>query len=601
MKPTFHSKRLYFVLAALVCALGIVRAEQYALLVAIDDYSGVPGASNLPGCGDDLQGVKRLLTSEFGYPAANVATLLDGAATKAAVLRELDSLVTRAKPGDAVVFYYSGHGGQVPDLNDDDEDDALDEALITTDFNPADDSTWLLDDHLRAALSNLKTKRALVLIDACHSGTGTRNNVINKKASFGFAKMLGRGRIDKDEMGESDGGLDSHVLLSGCAANEVSALGVYDGKRGSLFTTALLKIAPGNLSVSLPDFRAALHKEMARLAPDVAPEQNPQLETKLGGSLGEFLGKPSPGGSISEPANPPPVQEPSDGLPSAFPVKVVADKSTYMPEDLMVASVVSERAGYLRLYYVDKSGDATLIFPNHFQQDNRITANQRVEVGGAAAPFQFRMKAPEGTEMLLAAVSETQFTDADALDLTKENPVKAMGKVDSVRKLLDTGTKQVVVEGREGQVPVPAQIGRAFCIYDIKEAAKGADEIVKQIQVEGKAEFNESALPFKFDSTELASEAAQAQLVQIARALQSPQLRQAKFVIEGHTCDVGEGAYNLDLSKRRAAAIKSLLNRAGIGDERLSIEGFGEARPAVQGTTDEIRAKNRRVELKLLK
>lgn len=595
------SKLLVLPVASLLATTTAVRAEKYALLVAIDDYSGVAGASDLPGCGDDLAGVRKLLTSQFEFPAANVKSLLDGGATKAAVLKELDSLVDRAKPGDSVVFYYSGHGGQVPDLNDDDEDDGLDEALITSDFDSDDQSSWLLDDHLRAALSQLKTKRTLILIDACHSGTGTRGKVINKKADFGFAKMLGRGRIDKDEIGESASGPASHVLISGCAANEVSALGVYEGKRGSLFTTALLNVIPENLSVSLPQFRAALYQEMARLAPDVAPEQRPQLETALEETFADLLGNATPGGSASEAASPEPVQEPSDGLPSAFPVKVVADKRSYAPEELMVATVVSERAGYLRLYYVDKTGDATLIFPNHFQRDNQISAGQRVEVGGAATPFRFRMKAPEGTEMLLAAVSETQFTDADALGFSEENPVKAMGKVNSVRKLLDSGTKAIVVEGAGGAVPAPAQVGRAVCFYEIKDAAKGADEIVKAIQVEGRVGFDEQALPFKFDSTDLASEAARAQLAQMARALQSPQLQQAKFVIEGHTCDVGEEAYNLDLSKRRAAAIRDLLLQAGVGAERLAIEGIGEAKPAQQGTSDDVRAKNRRVELRLAK
>jgi outer membrane protein OmpA-like peptidoglycan-associated protein len=599
MKSKSFVSRLLVIPSVGLLAVSAAKAEKHALLVAIDDYSGVPGASDLPGCGDDLAGVRNLLISRFEFPAANVKSLLDGKATKAAVLGELDGLVKRAKPGDSVVFYYSGHGGQVPDLNDDDEGDGLDEALITSDFDVENQSSWLLDDHLRATLSQLKTKRTLILIDACHSGTGTRGRTINKKADLGLAKMLGRGRIDKAEIGESGSGPATHVLISGCAANEVSALGLFDGKRGSLFTMALLNVIPDNLSVPLPQLRTALYSEMTRLAPDVAPEQRPQLETALNATFQDLLGEITPGADAGEAASPEPVQLPSDGLPTAFPVKVVADQRSYMPDELMVATVVSERAGYLRLYYVDKTGDATLIFPNHFQRDNRISAEQRVEVGGEEAAFRFRMKAPSGTEMLLAAVSESQFTDADALGFSAENPVKAMGKVDSVRKLLDTGTKAIVVEGAGSAVTAPAQIGRAVCFYEIKEAAKAAAEIVKAIQVEGRVGFDEQALPFKFDSTDLASDAATAQVAQISRALQSPQLQKLKFVIEGHTCDMGEDAYNLELSKRRAAAIQNLLLRAGIGAERITIEGSGETKPVQQGSSDEVRIKNRRVELRL--
>ena len=68
--------------------------------------------------------------------------------------------------------------------------------------------------------------------------------------------------------------------------------------------------------------------------------------------------------------------------------------------------------------------------------------------------------------------------------------------------------------------------------------------------------------------------------------------------IEGHTDSVGEDADNLDLSGRRAAAVKSfLVETYGVDDSRLETEGFGETKPVDDNTTSEGRQNNRRVEL----
>jgi OmpA-OmpF porin, OOP family len=68
--------------------------------------------------------------------------------------------------------------------------------------------------------------------------------------------------------------------------------------------------------------------------------------------------------------------------------------------------------------------------------------------------------------------------------------------------------------------------------------------------------------------------------------------------IEGHTDDVGDEAANQDLSERRAASVKAwLVESGGVDAGRLATVGFGESRPAVEGTTPEARAQNRRVEL----
>jgi len=71
-----------------------------------------------------------------------------------------------------------------------------------------------------------------------------------------------------------------------------------------------------------------------------------------------------------------------------------------------------------------------------------------------------------------------------------------------------------------------------------------------------------------------------------------------KLTVEGHTDNIGGDAYNLDLSKRRAAAVKeALVTRYHIAADRLTTDGYGASRPVETNDTLEGRARNRRVEL----
>ena len=70
------------------------------------------------------------------------------------------------------------------------------------------------------------------------------------------------------------------------------------------------------------------------------------------------------------------------------------------------------------------------------------------------------------------------------------------------------------------------------------------------------------------------------------------------LAIEGHTDNVASDRYNLELSARRAAAVKAaLVTRSSIAGSRLTTAGFGESRPQDRNDTVEGRARNRRVEL----
>ena len=74
-----------------------------------------------------------------------------------------------------------------------------------------------------------------------------------------------------------------------------------------------------------------------------------------------------------------------------------------------------------------------------------------------------------------------------------------------------------------------------------------------------------------------------------------------KVEVQGHTDTRGSDDYNMELSERRAAAVKAYLVGQGIQAERLESRGYGETRPVDPAENKDAWAKNRRVEFIILK
>lgn len=73
-----------------------------------------------------------------------------------------------------------------------------------------------------------------------------------------------------------------------------------------------------------------------------------------------------------------------------------------------------------------------------------------------------------------------------------------------------------------------------------------------------------------------------------------------KLKISGHTDNVGKPAANMELSKKRAMAVKKYLAAQGISDDRFVVKWYGQTQPLVPNTTPENKQKNRRVEMLII-
>jgi outer membrane protein OmpA-like peptidoglycan-associated protein len=125
------------------------------------------------------------------------------------------------------------------------------------------------------------------------------------------------------------------------------------------------------------------------------------------------------------------------------------------------------------------------------------------------------------------------------------------------------------------------------------EREQPGQQIAQQLATSGRAQIYGIYFDFASDALRPESDAVLKEISQVLG--EHPDW---KLGVEGHTDNIGGDAFNLDLSQRRAAAVKqALVTRYHIAAERLSPAGFGAARPVESNNTMEGRARNRRVEL----
>jgi hypothetical protein len=237
--------------------------RRMALCVGIDTYPTAP----LGGCVNDAQAWAAAFTG-LGFDTPRM--LLDRQATRAAIVRELETLVHGSRAGDVIVFQYAGHGTQVPDLDGDEaggDSAGEDEALCPWDFASGD---MLVDDDMRAIFGRLPDGVNLTcFFDCCHSGTITRmavggaapavapgrrarfvranaqviENFIAKRQAGGTRGVRSRAPSSEDAMRE--------VVFSACLSREVA---LENDGHGDFTRRALQVLAQSGAGLSNGDF-----------------------------------------------------------------------------------------------------------------------------------------------------------------------------------------------------------------------------------------------------------------------------------------------------------------------------------------------------------
>jgi uncharacterized caspase-like protein len=240
-------------------------ADDRALLIGIERYKDrrIP---MLPGCEADVEEIAALLRQGYGMTDRQIAVLRSADATHAAITRALEGwLVAGTRPGDRVIFYYSGHGSQTTD-DGGEEEDGLDEILCPYDYEPATQAEMLRDDELAKVLHRLEGRNVTVIFDACHCGTAYKTigekvyadpvypteNVIPKfvpppNQTSGTAQQRGFSQRAGSMIDEPTENL---VVFSACADQQRAEVATFFEKgrlmRRSVFTRVLLQGLAGH-------------------------------------------------------------------------------------------------------------------------------------------------------------------------------------------------------------------------------------------------------------------------------------------------------------------------------------------------------------------
>ena len=127
-------------------------------------------------------------------------------------------------------------------------------------------------------------------------------------------------------------------------------------------------------------------------------------------------------------------------------------------------------------------------------------------------------------------------------------------------------------------------------------ANKGCPEVTAEVQ----KQLNDYARTILFDTGKASLKTESVSVfVDIIKILN--EYPNAKFTVEGHTDSVGSEKLNQSLSEKRANSVRDFLVKEGIGADRLTAIGYGEAKPIASNRNRAGRTQNRRVEINLVK
>ena len=415
-----------------------------ALLIGIDAYRNV---SRLVGPVNDAMAMRRFVTGEMGFERSDVRLLLDGEATRAAILREIEEwLIGGTRPGDEVFFYFSGHGFQQPDTSGD-EPDRFDETLVPVDVAVRDDGTvsgMITDDEIAALLNRLSGRSVDLVVDACHSGTSDRIAVVGEAwryvksprradgglLNLGTVAAGGAARAPAPEtfVSTKDPQLRAADLTVWTAVEAHQKALVDEEMRGaplSVFTRRILSgVSDAHADtdadgvVTRSELHAYLLRESEAYCARVPHRCRRGLTPQLHAAAGAM------NAPAFAPAVPVPVSAqaraakdillgpaPRTAVESRDTVELSISQGTRLEVGTELEVVVtSPRDGYLVLLDIDAAGDMVQIFPNEISRSGgapaQVTAGEPMRVPQAGDAFRLQVSPPAGAGMLVAIVSD---------------------------------------------------------------------------------------------------------------------------------------------------------------------------------------------------
>lgn len=391
------------------------RAEQRALLVGVGQYV-TPGI-DLPGIDLDLERMRETL-QRMGFEDRQIRTLTDSEATSAKVVASFESWLRQGvQPNDRVVFYFSGHGSNIPDV-DGDETDKVDEVLVTHDMRRArvngrvSLTGVVTDDKLATLISANPSRNIWIIVDSCHSGTVTRSFKL-KSRSLGTDEVYKKS-FTYDGMPEEGSSAFARDVPRAAQSNFVSLTAAADGEqaigttRGGVFTIglteAITRLVAQRKAITVNELR---DEAAAYIKAKVDKDQvhTPQISGNASLAEGKLQIVPAMA-AASAAAGPGPNHRRLTELVAAQPrrLTLTSTRSRYAVDEAVSLTVELPGPGFLNVVSVDAQDTATVLFPNRHQEANAVAAG-KFTLPTAQMGFELLASEPLGPTQVMAFFS----------------------------------------------------------------------------------------------------------------------------------------------------------------------------------------------------
>ncbi|MGD8290436.1 MAG: caspase family protein [Desulfobacterales bacterium] len=408
----------FFILLVLLSIIMVskARSDNRALLIGVGRYAQFE--ERLNGVGLDID-MMREVSHLMGFKEHEIKVLKHEQASSGEIYDAIENwLIGGPGPDDRVLLYFSGHGSQIPDENND-EKDQFDEVLLLYDafFSEIGGrqslSGVLVDDHLNGMLARMKSRNVLVILDACHSGSATKRLQLSARSfETGSAKIKyfyysptleaagASGSFDLMKPQASSADMNHYVAITACRDDEKTIASA----QGSIFTLGLLKTirsaaASGN-SITPEELQMGAQKYIRNQIRSDQAAFHPQI-------AGNILLRKYPLALVS-PGENRFVRQKLESLvyKSIESVRIRLNKTCFEPDEVLELSVWVPEPGYLNILHIGADDHATVLFPNRYHPHNAVEKGD-ITLPNRRMDFEIVAEGPSGENLIAAFLTRS--------------------------------------------------------------------------------------------------------------------------------------------------------------------------------------------------
>ena len=384
-------------------------AENRALIMGIGNYPNEP----LPGVQTDIKTVQKM-AKLMQIPERNITVKRDADLTLQGMQKTLAEFDKMVQPGDRVLIYFSGHGRSYSKTRN-----QCGKALVTHDLASFDREVF------QARLQPIikRAAKTFVFLDTCFSGgIVAAGSSMTRSFNPSQARPKVFNREDdpcaegtnvqeyRDFLVEQATHIPNYYLLGSAGPTEYAIDG--GPAVGGLATAVFMRCleAPAKTDqdhdgvVTLREVYLCAQQEVNRLLPAIYSSQTLTEGNGPGGNVPVSFGFSNPLNEQAAVDSYALMNTLVAAADATQQVTVTPSRSQYrIGQDHLEMTITSSKNGYLTLFAVGSSGKIVQLFPNHYDENNRITAHVPFHI--PTIGWNLKANGPSGKDRFVAIVS----------------------------------------------------------------------------------------------------------------------------------------------------------------------------------------------------